>query len=49
MPQASFHKPELASLEHQFDMPDVPQPEALPTSEARYQTMLQGELAPIVR
>lgn len=38
--QASFHKPELASLDHQVLMPQVPDPESLPTSEQRLEAML---------
>ena len=38
--QASFHKPELASLDHQVLMPQVPAPESLPTSEQRLEAML---------
>ena len=39
---ASFHAPEDNSLEHQFEMPDVPQPEALP-SHAELKDSLQDK------
>ena len=48
--QASFHKPELASLDHQVLMPQVPDPESLPTSEQRLEAMLADpKLSPNLR
>lgn len=38
--QASFHRPEAASLDHQAVMPSVPAPETLPTEEERFSRML---------
>ena len=41
---------EAASLEHQFVMPTVPEPESLPTEEVRWKQMLQDDtLGPVER
>jgi acyl-CoA thioesterase-2 len=42
--EASFHDPEPSSLDHQFDMPEVPDPETLPSLHDRLEP-LRDELA----
>ena len=39
---ASFHASEAGSLDHQFEMPDVPQPEALPSHAELKETFRDG-------
>jgi acyl-CoA thioesterase-2 len=45
---ASFHAPEADSLDHQFAMPEVPQPEALP-SHAQMQETFRDDAPDTVR
>jgi len=46
--QASFHRPEYSSLEHQTSMPTVPQPETLPTEVQKIQAMIADPATPKV-
>jgi acyl-CoA thioesterase-2 len=46
--EASFHRPE-SGLEHQDEMPDVPDPESLPTWSERLAPLVENAESPVLR